>query len=129
MEFPGIEDLQTHPQLEISTQSGIDVALDIIKAEKARSITYIALGPLTDLSLMISKDPVTVRERLGRVCSMGGALDVPGNASPSAECESLATPTTGVPDARKSTSTRILTRYTTSLPRMSREPGSHWNGS
>lgn len=87
MEFEGLEDLLDHAQLEVSNKSGIEVALDIIKAERARSITYIALGPLTDLSLMMSKDPVTVRERLGRVCCMGGAIDVPGNASPAAECE------------------------------------------
>jgi inosine-uridine nucleoside N-ribohydrolase len=79
--------MKSHPQLEIATKSGLEVALDIIKAEPPRSITYITLGPLTDLALMMRKDAVTVQQRLGRVCCMGGALDVPGNTSPVAECK------------------------------------------
>lgn len=76
-----------HPQLEISSRSATDVALDLIRSEPHRSITYIALGPLTDLLGMLRKDPSLVRERLGRVVCMGGALDVPGNATPVAECQ------------------------------------------
>lgn len=87
LEFVDIETQKDHPELEISTKSGLEVALEIIKAEPDRSVTYIALGPLTDLALMLRKDPVTVQQRLGRVCSMGGALDVPGNTSPVAECK------------------------------------------
>jgi inosine-uridine nucleoside N-ribohydrolase len=87
LECTGIENTKTHPQLEISTKSGMDVALDILRAENARSTTYIALGPLTDLALMMRKDPATVRDRIGCVCSMGGALDVPGNTTPVAECD------------------------------------------
>ena len=76
-----------HPQLEISSRSAIDVALDLIRSEPDKSITYIALGPLTDLSGMLKRDPVLVRERLGRVVCMGGAFDVPGNSTPVAECQ------------------------------------------
>ena len=76
-----------HPQLEISSRSAIDVSLDLIRSELDKSITYIALGPLTDLSGMLKKDPALVKERLGRVVCMGGALDVPGNSSPVAECQ------------------------------------------
>ena len=76
-----------HPQLEISSRSAIDVSLDLIRSEPDKSITYIALGPLTDLSGMLKKDSALVRERLGRVVCMGGALDVPGNSTPVAECQ------------------------------------------
>ena len=75
-----------HPQLEISSRSAVDVALDLIQSEPDKSITYIALGPLTDLAGMLKKNPALVRERLGRVVCMGGALDVPGNSTPVAEC-------------------------------------------
>lgn len=78
---------QQHPQLEISSRSAIDVSLDLIRSEPDKSITYIALGPLTDLSGMLRKDPTLVRERLGRVVCMGGSLDVPGNSTPVAECQ------------------------------------------
>jgi hypothetical protein len=78
---------QRHPQLEISSRSAVDVSLDLIRSEPDKSITYIALGPLTDLSGMLKKDPALVRERLGRVVCMGGALDVPGNSTSVAECQ------------------------------------------
>ena len=64
----------------------MDVSLDLIRSEPERSITYIALGPLTDLAGMLKKDPGLVRDRLGRVICMGGALDIPGNSTPVAEC-------------------------------------------
>jgi len=41
---------------------------------------------------MLKKDPSLVRERLGRVVCMGGALDVPGNATPVAEFNFFADP-------------------------------------
>lgn len=80
------ENGQEHPQLQVSSRSAVDVALDLIRSEPDKSITYIALGPLTDLLGMLKKDPALVKERLGRVVCMGGALDVPGNSSPVAEC-------------------------------------------
>lgn len=82
-----MDEERQHPQLEISSRSAVDVSLDLIRSEPDRSITYIALGPLTDLSGMLKKDPTLVRERLGRVVCMGGALDVPGNSTPVAECQ------------------------------------------
>ena len=82
-----VDEGQQHPQLEISSRSAIDVSLDLIRSEPDKSITYIALGPLTDLSGMLRKDPALVRERLGRVVCMGGSLDVPGNSTPVAECQ------------------------------------------
>lgn len=81
------ENGRQHPQLEISSRSAIDVALDLIRSEPDQSITYIALGPLTDLSRMLEKDPALVKDRLGRIVCMGGALDVPGNSTPVAECQ------------------------------------------
>jgi inosine-uridine nucleoside N-ribohydrolase len=35
---------------------------------------------------MLDLDEAAVRDRIGRVVCMGGALDVPGNTSPVAEC-------------------------------------------
>lgn len=88
----GMDEERKHPQLEISSRSAVDVSLDLIRSEPDQSITYIALGPLTDLSGMLKKDPTLVRERLGRVVCMGGALDVPGNSTPVAEFNFFADP-------------------------------------
>ena len=70
----------------MTDKPGDELALELIRARPARTVTYIALGPLTNLALMARKDPVVCREHLGRIVSMGGALDVPGNTSPVAEC-------------------------------------------
>ncbi|RPD74261.1 nucleoside hydrolase [Lentinus tigrinus ALCF2SS1-7] len=81
-----------HPQLELSTRPGVGVALDLLKSEPERSISYIALGPLTNLGKMHRLDGDAVRDRIGRVVCMGGALDVPGNTSPVAEFNFFADP-------------------------------------
>ncbi|KAF8813675.1 nucleoside hydrolase [Phlegmacium glaucopus] len=74
-----------HPYLDVTSRSGVDVALDILQSRPPRSVTYIALGPLTNLALMMRKDSKLVTERIGRIVCMGGALDVPGNTTPTAE--------------------------------------------
>lgn len=60
--------------------------LGLLREHAQRSVTYIALGPLTNLAQTLRTDGACVCERIGRVVIMGGALDVPGNTTPSAEC-------------------------------------------
>jgi len=81
-----------HPYLEVTNRSGVDVALDILRSRPPRSVTYIVLGPLTNLALMMRKDSKLVTERIGRIVCMGGSLDVPGNVSPMAEFNFFADP-------------------------------------
>ena len=47
-------------------------------------LTLIALGPLTNLALALEADSAALRS-VGRVVVMGGAIAVPGNATPTAE--------------------------------------------
>ena len=79
-----------HPYLELSSRDGVKVTLDILRSKPSRSVTYIALGPLTNLALMMRADSQLVTDRIGRIVCMGGALDVPGNTSPMAECKQAA---------------------------------------
>lgn len=65
----------------------MDLSLDLIRSHPPRSMTYIALGPLTNIARMMHTDADCVRERIGRVIAMGGALEAPGNVTPVAECE------------------------------------------
>ena len=81
-----------HPQLELSDRPGHEVAFDLLCNNPPRSVTYIVLGPLTNLARMLRIDGTLVRERIGRVVIMGGAFDVPGNITASAECASLLIP-------------------------------------
>ncbi|KAF9490034.1 nucleoside hydrolase [Pleurotus eryngii] len=73
-------------QLQLTEKSGVDVALELLHSREPRSITYIALGPLTNLATLMHVDRDAVISRIDRVICMGGALDVPGNTSPVAEC-------------------------------------------
>ncbi|KAI0645663.1 nucleoside hydrolase [Trametes meyenii] len=86
------ENPTSHPQLQFTQKSGVEVALELIKSEPGRTITYLALGPLTNLAKALRVDRDTVRDRIGRVVCMGGALDVPGNTSPVAEFNFFADP-------------------------------------
>ncbi|KAJ6602166.1 Inosine/uridine-preferring nucleoside hydrolase domain-containing protein [Mycena sp. CBHHK59/15] len=86
------ENSQSHPQLNITSKSGVEVASELIESYPARTITYIALGPLTDLAWIMTNDAALVRDKIGRIVCMGGALDVPGNTSPVAEFNFFADP-------------------------------------
>ncbi|KII92152.1 hypothetical protein PLICRDRAFT_36945 [Plicaturopsis crispa FD-325 SS-3] len=81
-----------HPQLNPTDRPAVDMTLEVLRARPARSVTYIALGPLTNLATALRKDAATVRDRIGRVSCMGGALDVPGNTSPVSEFNFFADP-------------------------------------
>ncbi|THH15642.1 hypothetical protein EW146_g4868 [Bondarzewia mesenterica] len=82
----------SHPQLQLTDRPGHEVALEALQKYDPREITYVILGPMTNLAQMVRADVHCVRERIGRVVIMGGALDVPGNTSPSAEFNFFADP-------------------------------------
>ncbi|KAF8893859.1 nucleoside hydrolase [Infundibulicybe gibba] len=92
LNMPEPYERSNHPQLQITERSGVDVALELLRCYPARSITYIALGPLTNLAQMMREDRRLVCEKIGRVVCMGGALDVPGNITPVAEFNFFADP-------------------------------------
>jgi inosine-uridine nucleoside N-ribohydrolase len=50
----------------------------------AERLTLVALGPLTNVALAFDADLDAMR-RIGRIVAMGGAVDVPGNVTPTAE--------------------------------------------
>ncbi|PBK86935.1 nucleoside hydrolase [Armillaria gallica] len=81
-----------HPQLLLSKKPAVENSLELLRCYPERSITYIALGPLTNLAQLMRRDRALVRGRIGRVVCMGGALDVPGNTSPVAEFNFFADP-------------------------------------
>ncbi|KAJ6558528.1 Inosine/uridine-preferring nucleoside hydrolase domain-containing protein [Mycena vulgaris] len=86
------EDDSQHPHLTITGKSMMEVVSELLRSRAPRTITYIALGPLTDLARLMSTDAALVRDRIGRIVCMGGALDVPGNTSPVAEFNFFADP-------------------------------------
>ena len=62
---------------------GADLIVETVDRHRA-ALTVVALGPLTNLALALEADPARMRT-VGRVVAMGGAVDVPGNVTPTAE--------------------------------------------
>lgn len=92
----------------VSASSAAEVTVGLLRDRAERSVTYVALGPMTTLSHTLRYDHGAVfRSRIGCVVCMGGqyilyqylylfnrygiigALDVPGNTSAAAECEAM----------------------------------------
>jgi len=84
----GMGDLTDWPAVDSpSNGAARPRAADLIVETAARlgaSLTVIALGPLTNLALALEADPSRVAS-VGRVVVMGGAVDVRGNVTPTAE--------------------------------------------
>ena len=81
----GLGDLPDWPRVELVPASPDAVSVIIDTARRhGRELTLVALGPLTNLALALKEDASAVR-RVGRVVAMGGAVDVPGNVTPTAE--------------------------------------------
>jgi inosine-uridine nucleoside N-ribohydrolase len=81
----GLGGLTDWPPVEatLSPLDGPDFIVDAIRRAR-EPLTLIALGPLTNVALALARDRRTVAG-LARVVVMGGAVDVPGNVTPTAE--------------------------------------------
>lgn len=93
---PGLGDItNTHPSIEQPTFASLShlvtepsedtTILSVLAGQPDGSVNYIALGPLTNLALALKADEALFKRKVKRVTIMGGALDVPGNTSPTAE--------------------------------------------
>jgi len=81
----GLGDLADWPAVA-SPPTSPDAATVIVDAARrhGRELTLVALGPLTNVALALKADAESVG-RIGRLVVMGGAVDVPGNVTPTAE--------------------------------------------
>lgn len=81
----GLGDLPDWPAAEPLKELPGAVSVMVDAARRyGRELTLIALGPLTNVALAL-KENVAVMRQIGRVVAMGGAVDVPGNVTPTAE--------------------------------------------
>ncbi|CAD6577837.1 MAG: hypothetical protein CYPHOPRED_000385 [Cyphobasidiales sp. Tagirdzhanova-0007] len=83
--LPTEESLSHLLSFDHSGRQGYKAILDILQDCPDGTVTYIALGPLTNLALALREDAALFKRKVGLVSIMGGALDVPGNTSPVAE--------------------------------------------
>ncbi|KAF9579584.1 hypothetical protein BGW38_004103 [Lunasporangiospora selenospora] len=68
----------------LSSRLAHDEILYQLQQAEPKTVTLIAIGPLTNVALAYEKDPLTFA-RCKRVICMGGNLDLPGNVTPVAE--------------------------------------------
>src|SRR5881296_3881683 len=81
----GLGDLPDWPEAEKPPLEPDAVSVIVDHARRLqRLLTLVALGPLTNLALTLKADAGAV-SLIGRIVAMGGAVDVPGNVTPTAE--------------------------------------------
>jgi purine nucleosidase len=86
--LPGIR--LPEPRVEPAVGHAVDAMADVIQSHPPKTITLCALGPLTNVALVLAKDP-DVAERLEGIALMGGAAGL-GNVTPAAEFNILTDP-------------------------------------
>lgn len=67
----------------VQSKSAVDFIVDTVKANPGE-ITILAIGPLTNIALATQRNPEIV-PLIKQIVHMGGAVDVPGNATAVAE--------------------------------------------
>jgi inosine-uridine nucleoside N-ribohydrolase len=81
----GLGDLSDWPAVDTRVDSTDAPGMIVETAgRRARDLTIVALGPLTNLALAAERDAAAIRG-IARVVVMGGAVDVPGNVTLDAE--------------------------------------------
>ncbi len=71
-------------------ESAVDFIVKTLN-DCSRPITFVAIGPLTNLAVALQKDP-SISKKIKRLLVMGGNIDVPGNTTPFAELNFLLDP-------------------------------------
>jgi len=84
-DWPPVQPVQSAQpaQPALSHLDAADFILDAVRTA-SEPLTLIALGPLTNVALALERAP-RVLAGLERLVGMGGAVDVPGNVTPTAE--------------------------------------------
>lgn len=81
----GLGTLVLQPAVKaLQPEHGVDATIDLLRAAPEKSISWCALGPLTNVAMAVIKAPDIV-ERVGELVLMGGASRALGNTTPAAE--------------------------------------------
>ena len=72
------------PTMPLRSRNGLDFTIELLRAAPAGSITWCALGPLTNVALALVEAP-EIAGRVAELVLMGGASRALGNMTPAAE--------------------------------------------
>jgi purine nucleosidase len=72
------------PTMALRPEHGVDATVDLFRRAPPKSVTWCALGPLTNVAMALIKAP-DIAERVGELVLMGGASRALGNITPAAE--------------------------------------------
>lgn len=72
------------PRMRPAPGHAVDFIVETLRREPARSVTLVAIGPLTNIATAFDRAPDII-PRLGRIVLMGGAWSELGNVTPAAE--------------------------------------------
>ncbi len=78
------------PTIQPVAQHAVDLIIKQV-LQNPGEITLVTLGPVTNIALALRREP-RIAQAVREVVMMGGALQVPGNTTPSAEFNVLADP-------------------------------------
>lgn len=74
----GQVEMETSPK-EKETKSGVDFLIESVK-KYGKELVIVTTGPITNLTLALQKAP-EIKDMIGKIVIMGGALTVPGNCN------------------------------------------------
>lgn len=80
----GIQGLSLPQQTVSALPDAVGWMAKLLHSEPAGSIDVLALGPLTNLANLVTRDPEAAK-RIGRLIVMGGAVNEPGNVGARSE--------------------------------------------
>lgn len=72
------------PSMKLEPQHGVDFIVETLMREPEGTVTLCPLGPLTNISLAMIREPAIV-SRIAKIVLMGGGYFEQGNVTPSAE--------------------------------------------
>ena len=72
------------PSMALQAQHGIDFTIELLREAAPNSITWCALGPLTNVAMALIKTP-EIAAGVAEIVLMGGASRALGNVTPAAE--------------------------------------------